>query len=522
MVPPSAQSVRWDQMRNANEIVVVTPAALASDDGASLLLLRVIAEFRLKGISYCYWKSSRRLAAVLLGEGDVDLLIGRADQHRAQASLLMQGFKLFSSVAGRDHPSIMSFLGHDERNGNLIHLHLHFRLVIGERLFKNYRLPWEESLLQRTTLHPTLPIRIIDPASEALLLVVRACLELRRIDPITLRSWRVITRNSELDRRELAGRVDRAQLGNVARQFLNERLAEMVCDAMNDSRPLESQGRLQRCLRRHLAPYRSYGSGEARLRAAGRAGLWAAGGLNSQIIHLPRPWNRRAPGGGLVVALIGVDGSGKTTVARAIRAWLSSEIDVVPIYFGTGAGRPSLLLRPFKMVVPLISRLMAVKPRGASHGRMSGGPPGVLYSVLLTVWATVVAWEKRTKLLAARRGANRGLVVIADRYPQDEIASFNDGALLSRLKRVPQWLHALEHSAYALASRLPPDLVIKLQVTPETVAVREPEMDHTVIGERVADVRRLKFPGAQIVTVDAEQPLPDVISAVKSEIWRLL
>jgi hypothetical protein len=38
----------------------------------------------------------------------------------------------------------------------------------------------------------------------------------------------------------------------------------------------------------------------------------------------------------------------------------------------------------------------------------------------------------------------------------------------------------------------------------------------------VADVRRLKFPGAQIVTVDAEQPLPDVISAVKSEIWRLL
>jgi hypothetical protein len=41
-------------MRNASEIVVVTPAALASDDGASLLLLRVFAEFRLKGISYCY------------------------------------------------------------------------------------------------------------------------------------------------------------------------------------------------------------------------------------------------------------------------------------------------------------------------------------------------------------------------------------------------------------------------------------------------------------------------------------
>jgi thymidylate kinase len=219
------------------------------------------------------------------------------------------------------------------------------------------------------------------------------------------------------------------------------------------------------------------------------------------------------------VAVIGVDGSGKTTVVGAIGAWLDSEIDVMPIYFGTGAGRPSLLLRPLKLMVPLATRI--TKPKGASQG-VSGDPPGLLYSVLLIIWAIVVAWEKRNKLLAMRRGANRGLVVIADRYPQNQIVDFNDGPLLARLKRVPRWLSALEKSAYSLASLLPPDLVIKLHVKPETAARREPDMDPAVIRRRIDDVKRLTFPGSRVLDVDAEQPLSDVIRAVKREIWHLL
>jgi hypothetical protein len=138
-----------------------------------------------------------------------------------------------------------------------------------------------------------------------------------------------------------------------------------------------------------------------------------------------------------VIAIVGVDGSGKTTVAAAIRAWLGSEVDVVPIYFGTGEGRPSALLRPFKTMVPLVRRIIRHKPKGASHGNVSDRPPSLLYGLLMTVWATVVACEKRNKLLAARRGAQRGLMVVTDRYPQNEIAAFNDGPLLTRLTGVP-------------------------------------------------------------------------------------
>lgn len=484
------------------------------------LLLMLLDDFHRQNISYCYWKSSRRVYRGLTGEGDLDLLIAKEDQHRAQAILLERGLKLFPCVAWRDHPAIVSFLGYDEASGRIVHLHVHFRLVAGNSFVKNYRLPWEAAILARTIVHPTLPIRMLDPANEALLSIVRCCLELRRSDPIVLRNWRAARDKFALDRRELSTRVDRATLCSRAGELFGHDMAHMFADAIYEEPRAEDQRVLRRRIQRHLAAYRAYNAFEAGLRTLGRAVLWAAGSLNKHFLWAPRPWSRRAPGGGRVVAVLGVDGSGKSTVVAAMRAWLGQEIDVVPIYLGTGDGRPSLVLWPFKLMVPLFTRLLGNRRKGTAHGKKSD--PGILYSVLLMVWATVVAIEKRIKLSAAQRGANRGLVVLTDRYPQNQIFDFNDGPLLARPIHVPGWLRRFELASYALARRLPPDLVIKLVVTPETAARREPDMDPAIIRHRITALQHLNFPGAHVVCVDAEQPLMEVLRVVKREIWRLI
>jgi thymidylate kinase len=484
--------------------------------------VEIFNEFHRQHISYCYWKSSRRIHDVLAGAGDVDLLVARADQHRVLVILAERDFKLFPSVGDRDHPATMSFLGYDERSGQLIHIHLHFQLVVGERLIKNYRIPWEDVLLTRAILHPTLPIRILEPTTEAVLLVVRACLELRRLDLMTLSVWQATTRKFTLDRAKLAARLDRTAVRGLAAELMSMDLAELVGDALYSEQPLETWVKLRRRLQKHFAVYRSYNAVEVRVRSVWRALLWIAGSLNKRVVHASRPWSRRAPGGGCMVAMIGVDGSGKSTSVATMRAWLGAKVDVVPIYFGTGDGRPSLVLWPLKLAMPLIRCVLKSKPKVASHGKQSGPAPGPLYSLLLTVWAVAVALDKRKKLVAARRGTNRGLVVLTDRYPQSQILGFNDGPLLSRLTKVPHWLRRFEGASYDLARRLPPDLVIKLVVTPETAARREPAMDPAVIRQRVAALQRLEFPGARVVCVDAEQPLAEVVGAVKREIWRLL
>ncbi|MBV9566497.1 MAG: hypothetical protein JO172_00015 [Hyphomicrobiales bacterium] len=491
------------------------------------LLLEILNDLHRQALVCCYWKSSRLVQQVLAGEGDLDLLVSRQDQHRVEALLLQRGLKLFPSVSGRDHPAVVSFLGFDEPSGKLVHVHLHFRLVGGERLLKNFRIPWEDQLLSSAVRHPTLPLLILDPASEALLLMVRACLELRRTDPVTLRHWHATKQKFALDREVLITQIDRQALRERARELFGtgkecEDLADQVVMALIEGDALIGPPSLRSRVQAHFAAQRSYNTVEFCLRKLGRAALWLAGGLNKSLLHWPRPWNRRAPGGGCVVAMIGVDGSGKSTAVSTMRRWLGAEIDTMPIYFGTGDGRPSLLLWPLKLVVPALQRSFRTKPKGSSHGKVSSRPPGLLYSTLLAGWAMAVAREKRIKLVSARRAANRGLVVLADRYPQDEILGFNDGPLLTRLSRVPGFLRRHEARAYALSRRLPPDLVIKLMVSPPTAKKREPNMDVEVIRDRVASMERLAFPGARVVCVDAEQPLSDVISKIKREIWRQL
>src|SRR5580704_13209705 len=148
------------KMDFVNEAAAISRAA--ASDNILPLLLEVLNDLHRQGISYCYWKSSRRVHLVLAGEGDLDLLVARQDQHRVEALLVQRGLKLFPSVGGRDHPALVSFLGFDEPSGKLVHVHLHFRLVTGERLLKNYRIPWEDQLLACATRHPSLPILILD------------------------------------------------------------------------------------------------------------------------------------------------------------------------------------------------------------------------------------------------------------------------------------------------------------------------------------------------------------------------
>ena len=483
------------------------------------VLEEVLTLFELQGISYCYWKSSLRIQSALRGDSDVDLLVVLKDMHRLELILLKQDFKRVTTLASSDHGAITSFLGFDEVTGRLIHLHVHFRLMLGEPLLKNYHVPWEQELFSRAVFHPSFPIRMLDPVSEALLLTVRMSLELTRLDPVALRHRQESQRKFALDRDELSKRVNREDLRELSALLLGEDAADLPGDILFDSGSANSA---KRRLKNNLSPFRTYNSLEMRVRALSRAFSWAVGNLNKRVFHLPRPWGRRAPGGGRVISIIGVDGSGKSTAVSTIKTWLGDEIDVMPIYLGTGNGRASLLLLPLKLMVPLATKLVGPRPKESSDGKVSGRRRGPLYTILLSVWATFVAIEKRGKLLSAHRGADRGLLVLTDRYPQNEILDFNEAPMLARLNNVPGWLRRFEENAYAPARRLPPDLVVKLLVSQATAERREPELSPAVIERRLESVKKLKFAGATVVSIDAEQPLERVSLAIKREVWRIL
>src|SRR5204863_9483624 len=92
LMPPDNEGRGFTMMRNpAFQQDPGTVVRLPVDNPSLSLLLMVLDDFHGQAVSYCYWKSGRRIQSVLAGEGDLDLLIARHDQHRAEAILLRRG-----------------------------------------------------------------------------------------------------------------------------------------------------------------------------------------------------------------------------------------------------------------------------------------------------------------------------------------------------------------------------------------------------------------------------------------------
>jgi hypothetical protein len=140
-------------------------------------------------------------------------------------------------------------------------------------------------------------------------------------------------------------------------------------------------------------------------------------------------------------------------------------------------------------------------------------------------WALVLSYEKRRKLRGALRARNSGMVVICDRYPQCQVMGFNDGPLLSDwldrpdglLRAVAQW----EFTPYHWSEIYPPDLVIKLDVSPEIAIRRKPD-DSSIerIRLRIDAIKSLRYPATtEVVTIDANDVVNQVLLKVKRVIW---
>src|SRR4029079_2495073 len=83
----------------------------------------------------------------LAGRTDLDLLVDRADAARFTATVREAGFKPFISHSSRRFIGVEDWLGHDTESGRLVHLHVYYRLVLGEDHVKNHVLPIEAAVL---------------------------------------------------------------------------------------------------------------------------------------------------------------------------------------------------------------------------------------------------------------------------------------------------------------------------------------------------------------------------------------
>jgi thymidylate kinase len=224
--------------------------------------------------------------------------------------------------------------------------------------------------------------------------------------------------------------------------------------------------------------------------------------------------------GGLLIALVGADGAGKSSAVDAIHRWLSPHLRVVRVHMGKP--RWSVSTIPVKAVLKLIRVLPELRARLRSPTGRLQRKEQAGFGLLL--WHTVTARDRYHAYRRARRLAEKGFLVICDRFPLSDIESM-DGRRTGRLVPAPQSrlarkLIEWEESYYEAIA--PPELLVVLRVDPDVALRRRPEDPETRVRERALEILEVDGVAMGAHMIDAGMPMTKVHRELKSWIWTRL
>jgi O-antigen/teichoic acid export membrane protein/thymidylate kinase len=431
--------------------------------GQSLRLL--VSSLAASGVRYCRWKSSLDLPRVLAGEGDLDLLVARADAGTFLAVAQRHGFLRVVPCFGPDLAAEWHLYGPDAETGRLLHLHVHFALLGADSPLQD---SLEEMVLHHSRPHTTPGLLegmpVVQPGAEVIAVVLHAMAEYARMSEYR----NLAARGGKLRARLRALRATDA--ADSWRSLLEARLPSVspvlfaACLAALEEPT--SWLRRFRLARQLWAPFRG-GSTSAVQEFLGRAP-----GLLRKVCLRPGHGGgtpKQLPSGGRVIAFIGPDASGKSTLVAETAGWLGKVFRVRVAHLGKPPATWLTLLPrlPWAVLRRLAPRLRIGRTEAGSE---EGGSrrPGLLFGLR----AVLLAWDRRRLARRLSRLAACGWIVVCDRYPSPTVGAA-DSARLGIAENEGRsgwaaWLARLEYRLYREVP--PPDVVVRLSA-PVAIAV---------------------------------------------------
>ncbi len=222
-----------------------------------------------------------------------------------------------------------------------------------------------------------------------------------------------------------------------------------------------------------------------------------------------------------LIAVIGCDGSGKSTVSERILDWIRRYGPAEAAHLGKQSGNIGRALTRLPIIGSMIGNLIRRKSDQVTHSHAKNKTPGIFPAIVIYVF-TLRRLLRFRRMLALRR---QGLIIVTDRYPQLEFPGAYDGPGLSVSAEgnfIVRWLARREQAAFEWMTSYRPDIVIRLNVDLDTACLRKPDHRREALREKVAITPRLKFMGARIAEIDSSRPLDEVLTAAKLALTDLM
>lgn len=214
-----------------------------------------------------------------------------------------------------------------------------------------------------------------------------------------------------------------------------------------------------------------------------------------------------------LIAIVGSDGSGKSTVADALLSWMQSQRPSVLHHLGKQTGHIGRAIARWPLIGKQLDRNIATRADIASSEKRPN-----LVTVLITYAFSMRRVRRFRRLLADRA---EGLAILTDRFPQLGVPGPMDGLALTPVahrRGLYGFLARRERENYAWMGSHHPDLVIRLNVDLETALARKPDHRPSTLARKIHDVPLLSFGGAPILDLDSSHPLEEIIAEAQRAI----
>lgn len=468
------------------------------------LLDRLVKALEAQAVAYCQWKGHWSAHRWANGEGDIDLLVDHGAITKFRNLMGELGFKLVLPPGGRQIAGVESYFGHDPAVPRPLHLHVHYRLILGDYWRTTYRIPIDRPMLN-TAVDGGL-FRIPAPEYQFLVFVLRMILrQRRRALHYALNRWlRGIRRQLDYleetsDRTSLAEVIGQ-HLPSISLEFFDRCVAALRGQGGPVSRAM-LMWQLHRRLRAHAR--------RAPLAAVLSAAMEET--LPPSLVRRLFEGRMRVAGGGTVVALIGGDGAGESTWARELELWLSDHFATMRAHLGDPP-RSGLTL-----AVEGALKIERALDQLRRHQRSS-----VSHTELLHHLCT--ARDRYRLYVKVHQFAARGGIAICEGYPVPEnrllVGPRIPELLPPQTTGFARYLRNVEVSLYERIR--PPDSLIVLRLNSGLPLPREPEKPADYVPAPGLMDHEMDWSATQVHLVDASRALPEVLRHLKSILWSAL
>ena len=472
------------------------------------LIKKVIKLSKKSNLKLCHWKSNLRLPLSMKGISDFDFFIPLAEKKKLIVILKKMKFIEFFEPNWSKYPGVSDWVGIDFKEKIIYHIHLHTTLITGAKFLKEQNLPWLDIMIKNLIRDRKTNILIPKPEFEYLLLIIRESIKSysikyfiqrvfgkKHISKETLNEYNWLLKKSKKSQiyyfgDKLFGNKDWNKIKKKIsfNFFKNELLFKVLSRDIFKSLKIYRSGSILSNSLKYTIFY-----------------IWFKISNTYENVSRNRYIGKRTKKKGApCIAILGVDGAGKTSLAYNLVRFYGEKIDVEKIYLG------SLKFKYLKK----IKRYFFKKNNKDFNKSLKNNNNIINY-----IFAILNAYNRLIKLKKIRILNKKGITVITDRFPQNQFKFYCDGPSIKLIKSdlINNFFYNLEKFIINKYKNITPDLVIKINAPLTTLMKIRFNDSKEKLLESSKIIKKLKFNNVKMINRQT-----NINNIACREVWHVL